>query len=192
VLAAGQRRAHYLAINGRRRTAETLVRTAVGARFMVRMGSPVRFRRGLHHKPAAQARCNSRPVARPRAGNRVCQSICQTELYVWSRSASPAEATPGRAWRLLVWRSTPSRAAVAGSSVPRGCGSASPLAQWQGSWPIAVANVYGGPCGSERLGERCSQASELTARARHVAAYRALRDCGRWPPAVPPLPTISE
>jgi hypothetical protein len=55
-------RAHYLTIYGRQRPAETLVRTAVSARFMVRMGSPVRFRRGLHPKPAAQAGCDARPA----------------------------------------------------------------------------------------------------------------------------------
>jgi hypothetical protein len=37
--------AHYLAVYGRERPAETQVRTAVGARFMVRMGSPSPFRR---------------------------------------------------------------------------------------------------------------------------------------------------
>jgi hypothetical protein len=44
----GQRGAHYLAVYGRQRPAQTLVHTAVSARFMVRMGSPVRCRRGLH------------------------------------------------------------------------------------------------------------------------------------------------
>jgi hypothetical protein len=42
----GAHGAHYFAVYGRERAAETLVRTAVSARFMVRMGSPVRFRRG--------------------------------------------------------------------------------------------------------------------------------------------------
>jgi hypothetical protein len=32
---------------------------------MVRMESPVRFRRGLHHKPAAQAGSNARPLPCP-------------------------------------------------------------------------------------------------------------------------------
>jgi hypothetical protein len=41
-----QRRAHYFAVYGCQRPAETLICTAVSARFMVRMGSPVRFRRG--------------------------------------------------------------------------------------------------------------------------------------------------
>jgi hypothetical protein len=40
-----ERRAHNLAVYGRERPAETLVRTAVSARFMVGMGPPVRFRR---------------------------------------------------------------------------------------------------------------------------------------------------
>jgi hypothetical protein len=39
------------------------VSTALGRRSMVRMGSPVRFRRGLHPKPAAQAGSNTWPVA---------------------------------------------------------------------------------------------------------------------------------
>jgi hypothetical protein len=38
---AASRRAHYLAVYGRQRPAETLVRTAMAARFMVRMGPPV-------------------------------------------------------------------------------------------------------------------------------------------------------
>jgi hypothetical protein len=42
-----QRRAHYFAVYGCQRPAETPVRTAVRARFMVRMGSPVRFWRWL-------------------------------------------------------------------------------------------------------------------------------------------------
>jgi hypothetical protein len=46
----GARGAHYFAVYGRERAAETLVRTAVSARFMVRMGSPVRFRRGAPHR----------------------------------------------------------------------------------------------------------------------------------------------
>ena len=49
------------------------------------MGSPVRFGGGLHPKPAGQARYNTSPVARSRAGNRVCQRVCQTELCVLSR-----------------------------------------------------------------------------------------------------------
>jgi hypothetical protein len=37
-----------------------------------------------------------------RAGNRVCQRVCQSNLYVLSRGASPAEATPRRPWRQLL------------------------------------------------------------------------------------------
>jgi hypothetical protein len=40
--------AHNLAVYGRQRPAGTLVGMAVAARSMVRMGSPVRFRRGAH------------------------------------------------------------------------------------------------------------------------------------------------
>jgi hypothetical protein len=43
-----ERAAHYLTVYGWPRPAETLVRTAVSARFMVRMSSPVSFWPGLH------------------------------------------------------------------------------------------------------------------------------------------------
>jgi hypothetical protein len=45
-----RRRAHYLSAYGRERAAETLVRTAVGARFMVRMGSPISCQGAAHHQ----------------------------------------------------------------------------------------------------------------------------------------------
>jgi hypothetical protein len=48
VRAAAACRAHYFAVYGCQPAAETLARTAVSARFMVRMGSPVRSGGGLH------------------------------------------------------------------------------------------------------------------------------------------------
>jgi hypothetical protein len=44
------RRAHYLAVYDGERAAETLVRTAVSARFMVRMCSPSPFRCGTTYR----------------------------------------------------------------------------------------------------------------------------------------------
>ena len=60
------RRAHYLAVYGRPRPAQTLVRTAVSARFMVRMGSPVRFRRGAPHQTSSSSGVRARPVVGPK------------------------------------------------------------------------------------------------------------------------------
>ena len=74
---------------------------------MVRMGSPVRFRRGLHPKSAAQAGSNTRPVASPRAAGRRCQrfasSICMPCVVVASAAGARRSwvISPGRP---LDWR----------------------------------------------------------------------------------------
>jgi hypothetical protein len=81
---------------------------------MVRMGSPVRFRRGLHHKPAAQARCWTGPVASPRAAGRHLPEVCQLDLYALRRAGTcrcDSEASGGKSGR-------PSSDGVEGS----GCG----------------------------------------------------------------------
>ena len=64
-----------MAVYGRQRPAQTLVRTAVSARSMVRMGSPVRFRRGARPKTAGQARSCTQPVAYRELRTAICQRI---------------------------------------------------------------------------------------------------------------------
>jgi len=59
---------------------------------MVRMGSPVRFRRGLHTKPAGQAGSGTRPLPSSEVGNCRLPEICQSDLYTVSR-CGPAART---------------------------------------------------------------------------------------------------
>src|SRR5215217_4622258 len=78
---AGLRGAHYLAVYGRRRPAETLVRTAVSARFMVRMGSPGSIPAGAPHQTSSSGRGVTPDLSPPREPlDAVCQrfasSIC--------------------------------------------------------------------------------------------------------------------
>jgi hypothetical protein len=79
-------RAHYLAIYGRQRPAETLVRTAVSARFMVRMGSRFDSGGGLNPKPAAQAGVTPGLMCAWRAPNRRLPEICQKARSVVVRT----------------------------------------------------------------------------------------------------------
>jgi hypothetical protein len=55
---------------------------------MVRMGSPVRFRRGLHHKPAGQAGSSTRHLASPRVAGRRLPEVCQLDLYALRRGGT--------------------------------------------------------------------------------------------------------
>ena len=58
-----------------REPGETMICTAVPGSSIVRTGSPVRFRRGLHYKPAGQAGFCTRSVACPRAVPAVCRDL---------------------------------------------------------------------------------------------------------------------
>ena len=58
-----RQRAHYFAVYGCERPGKTPVCTAVTARFMVRMGSPVRFRRGAPPQTSSSGRVRH-PVCR--------------------------------------------------------------------------------------------------------------------------------
>jgi hypothetical protein len=116
------RGAHYLAAYGRQRPAETLLRTAVSARFMVRMGSPVRFRRGAPHKTSSSGRVQHPACCMPGGlGAPVCQRFASRSPTVVVRTRSGATVLSGlRSGRLTLaarWRhqfgassSTPTRA----------------------------------------------------------------------------------
>src|SRR4029450_3458772 len=56
---------------------------------MVRMGSPVRFRRGAPPRTAAQAGATPRLSRDQEPATRVCQRVCQTELCVLKTFLAP-------------------------------------------------------------------------------------------------------
>jgi hypothetical protein len=89
---ASSRRAHYLRGYGRERPGETAFRTAVSARFMVRMGSPVRFRRGA--------------LPQTSSSGRVQHPACRLPESCWTPFA---RGLPARFVRLASWWHLPLR-----------------------------------------------------------------------------------